>query len=57
MDKSKAWFIIAALVSAILGLYTVAFLVFQWRNPKANSMTFYREPISIITFQKMDRYQ
>ncbi len=35
----------------------IAFPVFQWRNPKANEMTFYSEFGNVITFQRMEKYQ
>jgi hypothetical protein len=42
----------------LLGTYwaTAAFC-FQWRNPKANSVQLIREFPSVITFQRLDRYQ
>ena len=35
----------------------IAFPVFQWRNPKANDMTYYTEFGNVITFQRMEKYQ
>lgn len=48
----------AMVLLALLMLYSaIAFPVFQWRNPKANDMTFYTEFGNAITFQRMEKYQ
>lgn len=36
---------------------SLAFSVFQYRNPTANQMSFYRDFESVISFQKLDKYQ
>lgn len=36
---------------------TLAWPVFQWRNPKCNEMGFYRHFIQVMTYQKMEVYQ
>lgn len=39
-------------------IYSAAlFPVFQWRNPKANSMTFFTEFRSVLKLEKMEKYQ
>jgi hypothetical protein len=35
----------------------VAWIVFSWRNPTANEMSFVRDFPSVVTFQKLDKYQ
>ena len=47
------------LTAILVGMFysVVAFTVFQWRNPKANQMTYYSEFGNVLTFQKLDRYQ
>lgn len=40
----------------LLAFYpAIAFPVFQWRNPKANEMTYYSEFGNVITFQRMEK--
>jgi hypothetical protein len=34
-----------------------AFMVFQWRNPLANKMSFYRDFVSVMRFEKLPGYQ
>jgi hypothetical protein len=42
----------------IAPLYTsIAFAVFQWRNPLSNEMSFYRDFVEVITWQKLPEYQ
>ncbi len=31
--------------------------IFQWRNPLANEMSFFRDFKEVITFKKMEKYQ
>lgn len=52
MNTALKSFLIAALVYVAL-----ANAVFMWRNPTANSMSFYRDFVPIVTWQKMDGYQ
>lgn len=35
----------------------IAFTVFQWRNPLANKMSFYRDFGSVMRFEKLSGYQ
>jgi len=46
-----------ALIALAIAFYLVAFMAFQWRNPKANSMSFFRDFVSIIAFQRIQEYQ
>ena len=52
-------FIVGLIVGIIIPpLYIkTAWSVFQWRNPKANQMTFYRELPAVLAFRKLDKYQ
>ena len=43
-------------VAAIIWM-SVAWPVFQWRNPIANNMSFFRDFSAVVTLQKLDRYQ
>jgi len=36
---------------------TLAWPVFQFRNPKCNEMGFYRHFIQVVTYQKIEKYQ
>lgn len=35
----------------------IFFPIFQWRNPKANEMTYFTEFNNVLTLQKMEKYQ
>lgn len=35
----------------------IAFTVFQWRNPLANTMSFYRDFGSVMRFERLPGYQ
>ena len=52
-----AYFSCMAILLAIMFYSAIAFPVFQWRNPKANSMTYYSEFGNVLMFQKMEKYQ
>ena len=43
-------------VAAIIWM-SVAWPVFQWRNPIANNMSFFRDFGAVVTLQKLDKYQ
>lgn len=46
------------LITLITVIYlSIAFAVFQWKNPLSNEMSFYRDFKSVITMQKLDKYQ
>jgi len=46
-----------ALIVLMFWYSAVAFTVFQWRNPKANNMTYYTEFKNVWCFRKMSEYQ
>lgn len=48
--------IVAAFTAVILYLAS-AWLTFQYRNPKANKMTFYREFPAVVTWKALPAYQ
>jgi hypothetical protein len=35
----------------------VAYFIFQWRNPKANEISFYRNFVDVVSFRKLEQYQ
>jgi len=45
------------LVVIVSGFLFVAWLRFQYANPKANSMSFWREFRQVVTFQVLEKYQ
>jgi hypothetical protein len=47
----------ATLFGAALLYLVSAWLVFQWRNPKANQMSFFRDFKAVVMWQKLERYQ
>jgi len=52
--------IISAITSTIYILtiaYSIAVMVYMWRNPKANSMMALRDFKYVVTFEKLDTYQ
>ena len=42
---------------AVLLYVGIAWEVFQWRNPKSNEMSFYRHFWSVVTLEKLEKYQ
>ncbi len=55
---SSGWMAFAAIALWILFAYAgAAFMVFQYRNPLANQMSFYRDFGSVMTLEKLDKYQ
>lgn len=50
----------SVLVSALylfMAYAGIAFTVFQWRNPTANRLSFYRDFSAVIRFEKLAKYQ
>lgn len=35
----------------------IAWGVFQWRNPKANQMSYFRDFVSVVTWRRVPNYQ
>lgn len=42
---------------AVFLYFGIAWAVFQWRNPKSNEMSFYRHFWSVVTLEKLEKYQ
>jgi hypothetical protein len=49
--------ILALLFLTVMLYVGIASTVFQWRNPTANQMSFWRDFSSVMTFKKLDKYQ
>lgn len=49
--------IIIVAVIAMIGYHSLAFQVWQWRNPKTNSMTFYTRYLDVVTLKKLPEFQ
>lgn len=45
------------LIGALILYVAVAWPSFQWRNPKANQMSFYRDFTSVMTWRRLPEYQ
>lgn len=45
------------LLSLAFGYVYLAWMTFQWANPKANEMSFFRDFMSVMTWQVMEEYQ
>lgn len=45
------------LVILTLGYHSLAFGVWQFRNPKANAMTFYSHYLDVIQWRKLAEFQ
>jgi len=45
------------LFAMALFFWLTAATIFMWRNPKANSMSAYREFKSVMRFEKLDTFQ
>jgi len=55
--KTHLLILLAGFLSMQAFYSLVAFPIFQWRNPKANQMTYYSEFKNVLTLQKMEKYQ
>lgn len=54
----SAWAAFRYLLIVIPALYLfAAWMGFQYRNPKANQMSFYRDFVSVIRWEKLEEYQ
>lgn len=42
---------------AVLLYVGIAWAVFQWINPTSNEMSFYRHFWSVVTLEKLEKYQ
>lgn len=49
--------VLSAIVLLGFGYSVIAWPVFQWRNPKANNMTYYSEFLNVLKFKRMEKYQ
>ena len=46
------------LIVGLVFLYPgIAWMTFQWRNPTANTMSFWRDFGAVMRFEKLDAYQ
>ena len=59
MNKNKGcgFLYISITLFAVLLYIGIAWAVFQWRNPKSNEMSFYRHFWSVVTLEKLEKYQ
>ena len=59
MTKIKSYLLMFFMISAVAvpTYYTVAWWVFQWRNPLANEMSFYRNWWEVASWKKLPQYQ
>lgn len=49
---------VGAIVISQIAFYSIVlFPIFQWRNPKANEMSFFRDFQSIVLLKKLEKYQ
>lgn len=45
-------------IALLLALYfSIAVAIFEYRNPKANRMSIIRDFMSIVQFEKLEKYQ
>jgi hypothetical protein len=40
-----------------MAYHSIAFGVWQWRNPKANTMTFYSHYMYVVTWKTLPEFQ
>lgn len=45
------------IASAVCLYHSLSFYVWQWRNPKANEMTFYTHYVDVVTWKKLPEFQ
>ena len=50
--------LLAVIIFVVMNTYIMmAWAAFSWRNPKANKMSFYRNFVHVVTWQKLPEYQ
>ncbi len=45
------------IVLACLGYMSVSFMIFEWNNPLANRMSFFRDFVSVMKWETLPQYQ
>lgn len=55
--KRLAVLLVRVIFTLVLWFYSIAWMVFMWRNPKANMMSYFREFPQVVCFEKMETYQ
>lgn len=56
-NASSGFPYISIALFAVLLYVGISWAVFQWRNPKSNEMSFYRHFWSVVTMEKLEKYQ
>ena len=56
IDDDRYWIALAAAFAVILYV-SLAWAVFEWRNPLCNDMAFYRHLTSVVTWKRLPQYQ
>ncbi len=54
--NTRKQIIIYSIIIPIIFYHVFSFWVWEWRNPKANSMTFYSHYVDMITFKKLPQF-
>lgn len=44
-------------IYAVIFYLAISSATFQWRNPLANQMSFFRDFKSVVKFEKLEKYQ
>lgn len=57
MNKYRFYLLVYAVLIVISGYHAIAFIVWQYRNPKANGMTFYSRYMDVIAWHKLPEFQ
>jgi len=53
----KTLTVVLVLFTLALLYQTIAWAVFQWRNPLSNEMSYFRNFVDVATWQKLPEYQ
>lgn len=49
--------LVMMLLGAFMAFQSFAFAAWQWRNPKANTVTFYSHYFDVLRFKKLEKFQ
>jgi hypothetical protein len=56
-DIKVVWNLIYILIAIVMLSYSILFGIFQYRNPTANTMSYFREFQHVIRLEVLEKYQ
>ena len=49
--------VIYGVIFSIVLYMNIAWFIFAWRNPLCNEIAFFKHFVSVMSFEKLDKYQ